>query len=205
MMPTITRRILAGTTLATLFVFVYWGWALSTSLSKQNPEKFGELPSFNMTSAANQSLIRKENLLGKVWIAGFIFTRCGGPCPIITLNMSRLQRELPGEVQLVSFTVDPDWDKPEILARYARRINADLKRWFFLTGEKKELYNLLYEGFKLPILENPNSPAGFRVTHSTKLALVDKKGFVRGYYDGTDDSAMKILKRDVLKLLEDKL
>lgn len=182
----------------------YWGWSLRSSRIQSSYRGSAGilLPPFKMKSSGAFGAISREDLFGKVWIADFIFTRCNGPCPILTANMAQLQRDLPKEAMLVTFTVDPDWDKPEILNQYAESFGADPKRWLFLTGEKKALYDLVYEGFKLSLLEEPKHPAGFRVTHSTKLALVDKKGMIRNYYDGTDSDALKNLKEDAIKLLK---
>ncbi|MBI2119209.1 MAG: SCO family protein [Elusimicrobia bacterium] len=190
--------------LALFLFFAYWFWFIRTVHKPNDLERISSLPSFSMINAHSGKPMRKADLLGKVWIAGFIFTRCSGPCPIISLNMSRLQKQLPPGIFLVTFTVDPDWDTPEVLARYAKNIHADLNQWFFLTGAKKEIYDLLYEGFKLPILEEPKNKPEFRITHTTKLALVDKDGMIRGFYDGTDPASLKKVKKDVLKILEEK-
>lgn len=180
-----------------------WGFIAIKSLGPNRLTKLNELPYFKMnaiTSEANTT-IDKTYLQGKPWIAGFIFTRCSGPCPIITMNMARLQKTLPKEVRLVTFTVDPDRDTLEVLQRYAIRFNADPKRWWFLTGDKGELYKLMYEGFNLPIAEDIKAPSDFRIIHSTKLVLVDSKGIIRGYYNGIEDSGLDRIQKDVQKLL----
>ncbi len=115
--------------------------------------------------------------------------------------MEKLQAELPSEIQLVSFTVDPDGDTPEALKAYARRFSADPRRWRFVTGDKTGLYRLLRQGFKLPVVEDARAPAGARVTHSAKFALVDSSMTVRGYYDGQDSSELAFLARDAQALL----
>lgn len=196
-------KIFLGIGAGLLFFLVYWSWSFRAAVAKKNLEKLGELPSFTMLSAATHKNVRKEDLLGNVWVANFIFTRCAGPCPILTSNMSKLQEDLPKEVRLITFTVDPDWDKAEVLARYAKSFNADTSRWLFLTGTKKELYDLVYAGFKLSVLEEPKNQAGSRVIHSTKLVLVDKKGTIRGYYDGTEFSSVAKIKEDVSRLLKE--
>ncbi|OGR81472.1 MAG: hypothetical protein A3B80_05500 [Elusimicrobia bacterium RIFCSPHIGHO2_02_FULL_39_36] len=189
---------------ALILFFAYWFWFIRIVHKPNDLERISSLPSFSMINAHTGKPLGKADLLGKVWIAGFIFTRCSGPCPLISLNMSRLQKQLPPGIFLVTFTVDPDWDTPEVLAQYSKNFQADSNQWFFLTGAKKEIYDLLYEGFKLPILEEPKNKPEFRITHTTKLALVDQEGMIRGFYDGTDPGSLKKVKKDVLIILEEK-
>ena len=114
--------------------------------------------------------------------------------------MAGLQKTLPPAVRLVSFTVDPDNDDARALQRYARRFDDGSRRWRFATGEKSGLYRLLREGFKLPVVEDASAPAGIRVTHSAKFALVDSSMTVRGYYDGQDAAELDALRRDAASL-----
>src|SRR5207244_4246347 len=86
----------------------------------------------------------------KIWIADFIFTACPGPCPMISSRMSELQKPLENsDVRLVSFTVDPARDTPEVLSGYAEKLHAQSGRWDFLTGPKSTIYDLSRNGFKL--------------------------------------------------------
>lgn len=142
------------------------------------------------------------DLRGRPWVAGFIFTRCGGPCPLLSANMARLQGRLPNEFRLVSFTVDPDFDTPEVLARYAERHGAQAGRWFFVRLEPRPLFELVNAGFKLPVYIDPKAEPASRSIHSTKLVLVDAEGRVRGYYDGLAPSGLDELVRDARRLLE---
>lgn len=154
----------------------------------------GQVPNFTLTERSGKEVSRAD-LAGKVWIADFIFTHCAGSCPTISSRMSDLQdrlRSLP-DVRLVSFTVDPDRDTPAVLAEYARRYGADKDRWLFLTGKKADVYALIRGGFKLTVGPRPDGAKG-QVMHSIRLALVDQKGRVRGYYDGIDpDVADKLV------------
>ena len=86
----------------------------------------------------------RDSLLGRPWVAGFVFTRCSGPCPKITGTMRRLQDELSGvDARLVSFSVDPEWDTPDVLRAYADAVGADRERWWFLTGDRSAIYALI--------------------------------------------------------------
>jgi cytochrome oxidase Cu insertion factor (SCO1/SenC/PrrC family) len=120
--------------------------------------------------------------------------------------MAKLQQAVAGDphVQLVTFTVDPRTDTPAVLSKYADQFGADPNRWWFLTGPEKPLYDLIENGFLLAVQDNRGQPAQagqFTVTHSTKLALVDADGDVRGYYDGLGADGRADLLRDI-KVLE---
>ncbi|MBI3297176.1 MAG: SCO family protein [Elusimicrobia bacterium] len=140
-------------------------------------------------------------LRGRPWVADFVFTSCTGPCPMLSANMARLQKRLPAEVRLVSFTVDPDHDDAQALADYALRFGAEPGRWFFARLEAGPLFELVNAGFRLPIYVDPKAPRGSRVIHTTKLVLLDGLGTVRGYYDGLTEAGLRALERDARALL----
>ena len=132
-------------------------------------------------------------LAGKIWIADFIFTSCPGPCPIISSRMSELQKPLEKtDVHLVSFSVDPDKDTPEVLRAYAEKLHAQPKRWDFLTGSRDGIHALTRDGFKLAVSDGAEE-TGMPV-HSTRVVLVDRHGTIRGYYDAlAPDAVTKLL------------
>jgi len=133
-----------------------------------------------------------ETLKGRPWIAGFVFTRCTGPCPRITANMRKLQGELSGtDVRLVSFSVDPLYDTPQVLDAYARTFGADPERWLFLTGPLEEVRQVSYQSFRLPFERDEAQPPGQLVAHRTVLTVVDRGGQIRGYYDGETDAGVQ--------------
>lgn len=162
-------------------------------------EDYGQVPDFSLTDETGNTMTR-ASLAGKVWIADFIFTNCTGTCPVITNTMRRLQNALPDDVHLVSFSVDPERDTPEVLAEYAKQSHANTMRWHFLTGDKSQLYDLSIKGFKLA-LEDTGGTDVEPITHSTRLVLVDKQGKIRGYYGGTDEEDMRKLFTDAAALL----
>jgi cytochrome oxidase Cu insertion factor (SCO1/SenC/PrrC family) len=144
------------------------------------------LPDFSLVTSSGEPL-HKNDLDGKFWIASFIFTRCTGECPQVTGTMARLQKELSGkDVRLVSFSVDPEHDTPEILQSYAKMYGADPHQWLFVTGEKKQVYDLILDGFHLGVeqAKGDTRKPGREVTHSSSLMLVDRKGHVRGKFEG---------------------
>ena len=156
----------------------------------------GEIPSFYLVDQ-NDELFTLQNMEGKVWLADFIFTTCAGPCPIMTERMKTVQKDFKDyeNMRFVSFTVNPDYDTPEILSDYVDRNRIDTTTWSFITGNYEDIQSLLGEGFKMGDVEEI-------VFHSTQFALVDDKGIVRGYYSGTEPSEHKSLKRDIKYLLK---
>jgi cytochrome oxidase Cu insertion factor (SCO1/SenC/PrrC family) len=176
--------------------------------SEKHPDDdYGAVADFTLLDQDGRT-VRRDDLLGKVWVAAFVFTRCAGPCSQVSGSMARLQHELAGEkdVLLVSFTVDPEHDKPKVLKDYAARFGADPERWRFLTGEQKPLYELIEKNFMLAVQQNTgkNRTPGNEVTHSTKLVVVDRKGHLRGFYDGTDPEDVTDLRARVAKLIREK-
>jgi protein SCO1 len=160
---------------------------------------YSAVPEFSLTERSNRSVTR-EDLDGQVWVADFIFTHCAGICPTMSSNMQKLQDMLPKEVRLVSFTVDPYNDTPEILTEYAKRYNADPDRWLFLTGEEQAIQNLSVGGFKLA-LDPTGGTEAEPITHSSRFVLVDRKGRIRGYYGTEEANTLDRIVADAKKLL----
>ena len=164
----------------------------------QLPELY-PVPAFSLTDQTDQA-VTLQQLKGRVWVADFIFTNCGGSCPIMTDKMRRLQDALPPEIRMVSFTVDPARDTPKALAAYAAEQGARRDRWLFLTGDKQALYDICVKGFKLP-LDDEGGTIAEPIAHSSRFVLVDKQGVVRGYYSGTEDAELTRLAADAKQLL----
>jgi protein SCO1/2 len=167
------------------------------------PPTFGELPEFSLTAVSSDGKARPltlAELKGRVWIADFVFTRCGGPCPALSARMAGLQKSLPAEIGLLSVSVDPARDTPAALADYASKFEADPARWLFLTGPKDRVMALVIGGFKVPAAENAKAPSEARVTHSARFVLVDKAGRLRGFFDSDEDSELASLKRAARRL-----
>jgi len=144
---------------------------------------------FMLTERSGRTVSRQD-LLGKTWVAAFIFTRCGGPCPQVTANMARLQAQLAADdgVLLVTFTVDPRHDTALVLRAYAARYGADPKRWLFLTGDRNTMYSLIETSFK-SVAQQTAGPAripGNEFVHSTRLFVVDRRAHVRAFFDGRE-------------------
>jgi cytochrome oxidase Cu insertion factor (SCO1/SenC/PrrC family) len=183
----------------------------ATGQGEGETDDFGHVPEFTLTDQDGHSYSR-SNLDGKVWIASFLFTRCATLCPQIAARMAELQKVYASnpDIHLVSITVDPENDTPQVLKAYAAAHNADTARWSFLTGPEKNIYDLVgRRGFMLGVAKNegPARTPGNEVTHSSRLAVVDRKGAIRGYFDGraVDDEGHEINEVPALKRLVDKL
>lgn len=161
--------------------------------------KLYALPAFSLTDQSDRT-VTLNDLKGKAWVADFIFTNCGGTCPMMTDKMRKLQEGLPADIRMVSITVDPSRDTPKALAAYAAEHGATHDRWLFLTGEKQALYDLCTKGFKLPLDDTNGTPAE-PIAHSIRFVLVDQDGQIRGYYNGTEDEELTRLGVDARKLL----
>ncbi|OGR48374.1 MAG: hypothetical protein A2X40_00160 [Elusimicrobia bacterium GWC2_65_9] len=166
------------------------------------PQGLRTLPDFSLTAVTvdGTSPLDRRALRGRAWVADFVFTRCTGPCPMLTANMAGLQKRLPRKIGLLSFTVDPDHDSPEVLNVYARKFSADPQRWFFVTGEKSALTGLLRDGFKMSVREGAVAESGANITHTTRFVLIDAQTRVRGSYDGEDPAALDLLTADAERL-----
>ncbi len=160
---------------------------LGEAASRIGPFQFTERSGTEITDAT---------LADKVWIGSFIFTRCSLSCPRITSIMKSLQSRLAGDdVKLVSISVDPEHDTPAVLNEYAKRFDADPDRWWFLTGPRDAIYEMINQKFYLTAMTNPAPDPEGRdeaVIHSDRLALVDR-GVVVGLFDTSDASALESL------------
>lgn len=166
-----------------------------------NIPKYGFVPNFTFDERSGGK-ITKDDLYGEVWIADFIFSNCGGGCPSMSEKMLKLQSEFVNtpKIRLVSFTVDPDRDSVESLSEYADAYGAKKEKWLFLTGKKEFLYSLIKKGFNLPV--DPNlGPEDEPILHSIYFVLVDKRGYIRGYYDTSIEGDFNKLISDTRKLL----
>jgi protein SCO1/2 len=171
------------------------------ALRERTISSYGTVPTFQLTNQDGQPF-GSSQLRGKIWIADFIYTTCPGPCPMISSRMSDLQKPLEKtDVHLVSFTVDPAKDTPEVLRGYAEKLQAQPGRWDFLTGSQSAIYEISRYGFKLAVSDG--SEEGGLPVHSTRMILVDRHGAIRGYYDAAEPDAMTKLLADTNHLLRE--
>jgi protein SCO1/2 len=168
------------------------------------PEIVGEVPAFTLTDQAGETFTREDMLAAdKTYVIGFVFTRCPSTCPMISRAMLSFQEQitrskLEDEVVLLSVTVDPEYDTPEVMAAYAASIGADTSNWRFLTADEQAIEDFVVGGFKLAAGDKQEvSPGVIDIAHSTKLALVDRFGHIRGYYSTDDDGLAELYHRTI--------
>lgn len=149
--------------------------------------------------------VSEADIAGKMVVADFFFGSCSAECLVVSQRMREVQQLTAGmdDVVLVSITVDPKSDTPKVLTRYAAQLNASTNRWLFLTGAKTNIYPFIQDSFLLAAGE-PDTTVSTGFIHSSKIALVDSHGVVRGYYDGLAALAPDWIMRDIQKLRSEK-
>lgn len=166
---------------------------------------FAQLPSFEFTDQDGRSF-SLEKARGQVLIANFIFTTCPTICPALSRKMATIQERTRDEkaLHLVSFTVDPENDTPEVLKAFGARFGQDTSRWSMVTGPLADVERTVIDGFKVGIdrREIPNAETGTMdvdIVHGEHFVLVDRQGRIRGYYRANDDGLDQIV-RDARRL-----
>ncbi|PRQ04951.1 SCO family protein [Enhygromyxa salina] len=169
------------------------------------PEVVGEVPAFTLVDSSGDTFDRGELLAAdKTWVVGFVFTRCPSTCPAISRAMLSFQDQvsrarLDDRVELLTVSVDPAYDTPEVMAAYAESIGANLDNWRFITGDEQAIEDFVVGGFKLAVGDAEQvagrDPGVIDIAHSTKLALVDRYGNIRGYYSTDEDGLNELFHR----------
>ena len=178
---------------------------------------------FSFTNQDGKTISNKD-FEGKVFLVEFFFTTCPTICPRMNKNLVDIQNNFPNnnEFGIASFTINPEYDTPEILKAYAENYGVTNQNWHFLTGDKNAIYDLANKGFNLYAEQVEGAHGGFE--HSGNFALIDKKGFIRSrtdnfgnpkiYYRGIisekekydedgEEEEISMLKEDILKLLNE--
>lgn len=195
---TLWKATLIAIPIVTLLLLIWLQQLKVQSLRKRTVLSLGNVPEFTLMNQDGKNF-GSADLRGKIWIADFVYSTCPGPCPMISSRMSELQKPLEKtDVHLVSFSVDPAKDTPQVLRGYAERLQAEPGRWDFLTGPQSTIYNLSRNGFKLAVGEEKGVPI-----HSTRMILVDRHGAIRGYYDAVEPDAVTKLVADTTHLLRE--
>ena len=224
-MKPISRWLLPALIVVLVGAGMFW-WFRGTSDQRGTLEtlgEYGEVPDFTLIERSGRKATRTD-LLGKVWVANFIYTQCNETCPLQTARMAQLQTEFVNQenLRLVSISVDPERDTPEVLSRYAKQYGAHPVRWLFLTGEKRVIYQLAKEGFRLGVVDPDDQAQAARllrmiepapafathgskglVIHSSRFVLVDRKVMIRAYHLPDDEESLKRLRKNVRTVLGD--
>ena len=184
----------------------------SVSKNDQKLVKIGPAPKFELMNQDNKK-ISNETYKGKVYVLEFFFTTCPSICPKMNLSMLAIENKFFGNPNfgIVSITIDPSHDTPEVLKAHAKLLGVKSSNWNFLTGDRAYIFNLANKGFNLYAGENSKVNGGFE--HSGLFALVDKNGDIRCrkddfgnpilYYDGLDKKGVRDIQQDINILLKD--
>lgn len=162
---------------------------------------YPKIPHFSYLNQDSNRIDSKQ-LKGKVWIANFFFTSCPSICPPMMAQMKRLNiltKDIANEVQFLSFSIDPSTDQPSVLRNYIKNNGLSTKNWQFFTGNEAQTYSLGVNHFMVHAKKDPMAAGGF--AHSDGMVLVDKSGYVRGIYLGTQTKEVNQLNKDLRKLL----
>lgn len=186
-----------------IFVLILLLVACGGEYREINPNMSEKVANFSFTTQNNEQL-SLDDLKGEWWIADFIFTSCTTVCLPMTNNKSILQKKLRDnnlDVQLISFSVDPDFDSPEVLKEYAEQYDADFSNWSFLTGyDFQTIKELSIKSFR-SLVQAPGRGTD-QVTHGTGFMLVTPDGKYIKSYNGLDAKEMDLIVEDLNKILK---
>src|ERR1035438_2636327 len=180
---------------ALLLGFLGLAYLLSLAEFKQQQRQslpvIGAVANFTLTNQDGK-VTTLADLTNRVWVADIIFTRCAGPCPVITGHIKSLEDALPktSDAKLVTLTTDPDFDTPAMMKRYGERFGADFNRWTFLSGTKAEIAALGGGSLKLsavPVKPADQTNAADLFIHTTIFVIVDKHAQLRGSFETVGD------------------
>lgn len=174
--------------------------------------KIGPAPTFTLTNQ-HGDLFSSEELEGQIYVVEFFFTTCPSICPIMTQNLLKVQSAFADEsrISLVSVSINPAFDTPEVLTQYAQKYGITHPNWHLLTGNQEMIYQMANQGFNLYVGEGAEIDGGFE--HSGFFALVDGQGNIRSrfdqygnpiiYYDGLELGQVSKLINDISVLLKE--
>jgi len=165
----------------------------------QHQINYHKIADFSLTNQ-NGKTITQADYKDKIYVADFFFTTCQTICPIMTDNMEKIQKEIMNddEVMLLSHSVTPEIDTVEQLKKYALKKGVNDKKWNLVTGDKGEIYRLARKSYLA--VKDDGMPDDYGMVHTENFMLIDKKGQIRGYYDGTKTEDITTLLNDIKKL-----
>jgi protein SCO1/2 len=167
------------------------------------PDHSRQLINFSLTDRTGRIVTRTE-LDRKILVVDFLFTSCSLTCPAVNRCMAHIQQLTTNrpDVQLISLTVDPRHDTVPVLATYGERFGADTNRWLLLTGDKATLYGLIAASFLNQDLDDPFSYMPGNFSHTDRIAQVDARGNLHGFFDGLNDNTATAVVGEINRLRE---
>lgn len=146
-----------------------------------------------------------DSLKGKILVIDFFFSRCPSICPGMAKSMQRLQNSFgdgkDSIVQFISISIDPKYDSVAQLRKFANRYTSNHDSWWFLTGDRKEIYDFAFNELKASIAD-PQVDTAF--IHTENFFLLDRDRVVRGWYNGFDTVKQAKLVKDIPLLMLEK-
>lgn len=167
----------------------------------------GQIKDFELLDQDGKKVIYSKELRGQVLVVNFVFTRCPDVCPLLTKQMAKLQKrfDVSGPfVRLVSISVDPEFDKPEVLKAYAERFGVKKYKWLFLTGDLTQIQDLVVNSFKVAMDIKDNDTNMMDVTHAEHFVVIDPAGHIRSYRRAHNESDLNYIVRDVGLIINSK-
>jgi protein SCO1/2 len=191
------------------------GWAYNILTTERHPEHslpvYGEkeddstehkIADWKFTDQTGK-IISQKDLDGKIYVADFFFTTCEGICPKMSTQMERVAERFKGTelIHFLSHTVKPGEDSISVLKEYADFHHADPKQWHFVTGDKKDIYEMARKSYLSAASEGDGGPNDF--VHTQFFTLIDQERRIRGFYDGTDSTEVNKLIDDIYVLMNE--
>jgi len=180
----------------------YYTYNKDSNALKQSTFPDIKISSFSFKDQRSDPFTEK-NIAGKIYVADYFFVTCPGICKEMGTQMQRIYKKFENNenVILLSHTSKPEEDTPEVLMAYAKKLGvSNHDKWVFLTGEKKHLYEVARNQYH--IVDDTGNGDEEDFIHTERFVLVDKAGFIRGYYDGTDSTDVNKLLKDITILSE---
>jgi protein SCO1/2 len=188
------------------FIAIALGLPLLQSIRQKPvalPPVLFQLPDFELTQQDSQQ-IKLSDFRGSVLVVNFIFTSCPMVCPRLTQQMAKIQSRFVGmgpAMRSVSITVDPKTDTPEVLREYGEKYRANFRNWHFLTGDLKQIEEVVVNGFKMAMVQTPQEPAAptslMDITHGEHFVIVDQLGRIRAFKTANNDQEINSIVQTV--------
>jgi protein SCO1 len=191
-----------------VFVPRYYGIDSVVQKGRVNDTLFHKTRDLVLTNQMGQRVSLNNDLKGKMLVIDFFFATCPSICPRLSTSMARLQKSfkkdnkkeesLQDSVQFISITIDPAHDSFQALRAYADRYGANPDHWWLLTGDKKAIYDFARNELHLPV--GPGDGGADDFIHTEKITLLDRDRYIRGYYNGLNDTDVTRCADDVVLL-----
>lgn len=177
----------------------YGGGTVAQNVTEREEQGIVAVSNFSFSNQEG-AVLNQDFVKNKIWVANYFFTHCPSICPRMSTNMVDLQKQFAKDedIRFVSFTCDPERDSVSLLKEYANRYHVNPAQWQLATGNKTELYRFARKQLQIVATDGDGGAGDF--IHSQNFVLIDKNGFVRGYYDGTDETHIAQLIKDIDKL-----